>query len=167
MGRLAPVLGTAFLLLLGWQIRVQILKGGSDAWHGWSEEAPFYVTVCLLLLAANILIEAQKWQGLAALAGKHAPSFKAAFFSVLGGIAAGIVTPNRLGEYPARLLLLGGRRPSLRLVTAAVLGALAQFAALMLWGFTASLYLLQDSGSNWLWACLWGASGGTVLALLA
>lgn len=160
-------MGVAFLFLLGWQIRGQVLKGGNDAWQGWSEEAPFYIMGCLLLLAVNIFTEAVKWQGLAALAGKGVPRFKEAFFSVIGGIAAGIVTPNRLGEYPARLLLLGGRRPSLRLVTAAVLGALAQFAALMIWGVGASLYLFQNGGNPWILGCLWGAAGGTLLALLA
>ncbi len=143
------------------------MQSPGDAWKGWSEEAPFYFTFCLLLLGANILVEAKKWQGLAALAGRQPPPFKAAFISVLGGISAGIITPNRLGEYPARLVLLGGRRPSLRLVTAAVLGALAQFTALMIWGLLASLYLLQQGAAEWLWLCLWGAAGGTVLALAA
>ncbi len=120
-----------------------------------------------MLLFFNILVEAKKWQGLAALAGPQPPALKKAFYSVIGGIAAGLVTPNRLGEYPARLLLLGGRRPSLRLVTAAVLGVLSQLTALMWWGLAATVYLLFAGGAGWLWLCLGGAAGGLALALVA
>ena len=64
----------------------------------------WWLTVVLLLLPLNWALEAIKWKTL--LIHLEKISFIKALKSVLVGITAGFFTPNRLGEYPGRTLLL-------------------------------------------------------------
>ncbi len=117
------------------QIRKQATAGAGFDW--WPEETAAYLVAALLLLPLNIGIEARKWQLLAATA--IPVSYGRALYSVLGGIAASIVTPNRIGEYPARVLML--RQPnSTRLISVSVLGACAQLLCLMIAGLAGLIY---------------------------
>jgi hypothetical protein len=53
--------------------------------------------------------------------------------SMLSGIAVSILTPNRIGEYPARIMQLK-EHDSTRLVSVSVLGACSQMLAMMIAG---------------------------------
>src|SRR5690242_441279 len=55
-----------------------------------------------LLLAANVGVEAWKFRYMLGKASTRI-SFASAIHAVLAGAAAGIVTPNRVGEYAGRL----------------------------------------------------------------
>lgn len=88
-------------------------------------------------MPVNLALEAKKWQ---MLAGSAQPlSYKGALASYLGGIAFSMVTPNRLGEYPGRLLYLQ-RKNTLRLISVSVLGALAQLFTLFIYGTLGLIY---------------------------
>lgn len=58
---------------------------------------------------------------------------------MLSGIAVSILTPNRIGEYPARIMQLK-EHDSTRLVSVSVLGACSQMLALMIAGVVGLLY---------------------------
>lgn len=132
-------LGLALSLLLLWllyrQIRAQLDSGIVFQW--WPEStAPFFIAA-LLLLPVNIAVEAWKWR---ALVGTAFPiSFAQSLRSVLAGIAASVITPNRIGEYPGRILALKQQR-STRLISVSVLGACSQLLALMIAGVVGLLY---------------------------
>lgn len=58
---------------------------------------------------------------------------------MLSGIAISILTPNRVGEYPARIMQLK-EHDSTRLVSVSVLGACSQMLALMIAGIAGLVY---------------------------
>ena len=63
-----------------------------------------FLPVVLVLLPFNLLFEALKWQKL--VSGLQPLSLRLAFKSVLVGQTGAFFTPNRLGEFPARALIL-------------------------------------------------------------
>lgn len=85
----------------------------------------------LLLSIFNWMIEARKWQYLAAYV--ETISFKHALKSVLAGVTLGIATPNRTGEFGGRVFSLGKEARGEGLVLAAV-GSFAQFLVSVLAG---------------------------------
>ena len=97
---------------------------------------PFLV-LALVLMPLNIAIEAFKWKILAGVA--QPTSYTQAVKSVLGGIALSIVTPNRIGEYPGRILYMK-RKNTIRLISVAILAAFAQFLTLFTFGIIGLLY---------------------------
>lgn len=131
--------GIVVTLLLLWhlyrQIQAQLHSGVT--FNLWPQDTALFFCAALALLPVNICFEAAKWQRLVATAVPL--SFAQALRSVLSGIAASIVTPNRIGEYPARIMLL--KEPnSTRLVSVSVLGACAQLLALMIAGVLGLCY---------------------------
>ncbi|MBL4593272.1 MAG: flippase-like domain-containing protein, partial [Flavobacteriales bacterium] len=62
------------------------------------------IVITIFLLFVNWGIEAFKWRY--AISKVERISFKKAFKLTLTGITLGIITPNRVGEIPARALLL-------------------------------------------------------------
>lgn len=126
--------GIVLTAILFWQLYVQIApklelwRTGKVSIH----YGPAWMLICvILLLPVNLLLEARKWQILAGTAGPL--SFGAALASVLGGITFSLITPNRIGEYPGRILYL--RHPeSSRLVSVSVLGACAQLLSVLIFG---------------------------------
>ena len=97
----------------------------------WPKATASYFIIAALLLPLNISLEVRKWQILAGTA--MTCSFLQSLRSVLGGIAASLVTPNRIGEYPGRIMMMDGA-VSTRLISVSVLGACAQMLSLMLAG---------------------------------
>jgi hypothetical protein len=93
-------------------------------------------------------------------------TFRQALASYLAGIAGSVITPNRIGEYPARILYLK-RESTYRLATVAILGAAAQMLALFLFGAVGFAYYLTVQPAWWAQAsaiaCLVGL---VVIALL-
>src|SRR5690606_16203154 len=120
-------------ILLLWGIYLQVLKQLKkvDIDTIWQTGPDYFLWLCILLMPVNLLLEAKKWQ---ILAGSAQPlSFRGAMASYLGGIAFSMVTPNRLGEYPGRMLYLK-RRNTVRLVSVSLLGALTQMLTLFIFG---------------------------------
>jgi hypothetical protein len=131
--------GIVVTLLLLWylyrQIRAQLDSG--QTFSLWPEGTSAYFFAALCLLPVNVCLEALKWQRLVATA-EHV-SFGRAMSSMLSGIAVSILTPNRIGEYPARIMQLK-EHDSTRLVSVSVLGACAQLLALMIAGVAGLAY---------------------------
>ncbi len=158
----STVLSAGLLFLLYRQVSAQLHGVERSAWRQTHSVA--YLVGALLLLPLNLGLEALKWRLLAQTAG--AISYRQAAASYLAGIAASLVTPNRIGEYPGRILYLR-REASFRLVSAAVLGALAQMLALLAWGALGLGYFLAAHPQWWvaavLGACLLGIAGVSVV----
>ncbi|MBS1644523.1 MAG: flippase-like domain-containing protein [Bacteroidetes bacterium] len=133
--------GILVMALLCWhlyrQIVVQMQSGFQFQW--WPASGARYFIVAVLLLPLNIALEAVKWRSL--LSSVRDTSFVQALRSVLFGIGASVVTPNRLGDYPGRLLALQERH-STRLISVSVLGAISQLMALMLFGCVGLIYYI-------------------------
>lgn len=127
------LLGGTISLLLLWgiyiQVQKQLEKVDTDA--VWLTGPDVFLWLCMILMPVNVLLEAKKWQ---LLAGSAQPlNYRGALGSYLSGIAFSMVTPNRIGEYPGRLLYLR-RKNTLRLISVSVLGALAQMFTLFIYG---------------------------------
>jgi hypothetical protein len=117
------------------QIRAQIDSG--EQYSFWPDYTSGYFFAALSLLPVNLCLEAWKWQRLVATAERV--SFAQAMSSMLSGIAVSILTPNRIGEYPARIMQLK-EHDSSRLVSVSVLGACSQMLAMMIVGFVGLVY---------------------------
>lgn len=107
---------------------------GHDWWVG---NNIYFLLLGLLLMPVNLGIEAWKWK---LLAGTAQPlNYRQACTSYLAGIAFSIITPNRIGEYPGRILYLR-RKNTLRLISVSVLGAFAQLFAVLFFGIVGLVY---------------------------
>jgi hypothetical protein len=97
----------------------------------------FWLYLALVLMPVNILLETRKWQ---VLAGSAYPiSFSNALSSFLSGLALSILSPNRIAEYPGRILYLK-QKNTLQLISASVLGMASQILAFALFGSLACTY---------------------------
>lgn len=96
-----------------------------------------FLYACLLLLPLNILLEGKKWHILANLA--QPLTYGRALQSYLAGIAFAIVTPNRIGEYPGRILYLK-RANTFRLISVSILGSVAQMLTVFIYGLLGLVY---------------------------
>ena len=117
------VIGGCISLLLLWGIWLQVQKQLSKVdWDAVWVTGPIYLLIiAIALMPLNLLLEAKKWH---LLAGSAQPlTYRQALSSYFAGIAVSLVTPNRIGEYPGRLLYLK-RKNTIRLVGVSILGAL-------------------------------------------
>lgn len=124
-----------------WGIYTQVVKQlgklDSDPWQLLLSGNNIFLLCCLILMPINLAFEAKKWHILAGATQKL--SYRAAFTSYIAGIAFATVTPNRIGEYPGRMLYLK-RKNTVRLISVSILGATAQLLTLFIYGFIALLY---------------------------
>jgi len=127
---------SAVLLYSIWlQVTKQLGQMGTKVL--WQSGPNIFLYICLCLMPVNVALEAKKWQ---MLAGSAQPlSFRTALAGVLAGIAFSIVTPNRIGEYPGRILYLK-RKNTFRLISVSILGAVAQMFTLFLYGLLGLVY---------------------------
>lgn len=105
-----------------------------------------YLLLALGLLPLNIALESRKWHFLVRSA--QPISYVKALRSVLGGIAIALLTPNRIGEYPGRIVYLK-RQNTVRLISVSMLGAFAQFLNLFLFGLMALIWYSLHYPSWW------------------
>lgn len=125
------------LILLAWAIYHQVfgrkdletvLTGFNEhfSWHrvGW-------IVLAMVMMPVNWGLETIKWRYL--LLPELRLSFQGALVSVLAGISVSLFTPNRIGEYGGRLLLIPSSKSWLGL-SATFVGSLAQWVALLLGG---------------------------------
>lgn len=142
------LIGTTISAVLLWGIYAQAQKQfsqvDSDAWLG--SGISFYLILCILLMPVNLGIETCKWKILASSA--QPISYKESLKSLLGGIAISLITPNRIGEYPGRILYLQPKN-TIRLISVSVLGAFAQFVNLFLFGIMGLIFYNIHFPGDW------------------
>ena len=132
-------LGGAISLILLWSIYGQVTKqlAGIDG-SVWQHTGPVsYLICCIALMFANTSLEGYKWH-LLTRSVEPLPYWRT-FSSYLAGVAFSIITPNRIGEYPGRILYLG-RSNTFRYINVAILGSIAQLSAVYLFGLAGLIY---------------------------
>jgi len=161
---LAPVL----LVLLLWLIYRQMTgKGSFEADMAQVlqhlRNAPLYLLLPILLLApANWCTEAFKWK---LLLRKIEPvKYSKALSSVLTGMAFGLVTPSKIGDFAGRILYLENKN-KLRAAIATLIGNTAQTLVTFIAGIAGLIYLSIAHTGTWQIACLVAAViSGSLLA---
>jgi len=141
------VLGGAISALLLWGIYEQVIKQLEkvDMNTLWDTGPWYLLSTVVILMPINVALEAWKWQLLANSA--QPTTYRQAFMSYIAGIAFSIVTPNRIGEYPGRLIYMQ-RKNTTRLVAVSVLGSVAQLLTLFVYGCMGlAYYNIAFSGS--------------------
>ncbi|MAT40016.1 MAG: hypothetical protein CL946_10480 [Ectothiorhodospiraceae bacterium] len=136
---LRAALGIAAIVAIGFLIDpARILQSFAQA-----DAVP--LSAALILLLPNLYVQFAKWRYLLRSAG-HSAEDGDVLVSILGGFAAGILTPARIGEFGGRLIGMGGHEKN------SVLGLVAvDKAATMLMtvsaGIIASAMLFIDGVS--------------------
>ncbi len=141
---LGAALSVALLYLLYVQVAEQLARIDTNAL--WSHASNSYLAAGLLLMPVNLALEVWKWKLLAASAGPI--SYRSAAASYLAGMAFSLITPNRIGEYPGRILFLR-KKNTPRLVSVSVLGMFAQLIAVMLFGLIGLIYYNVNFPGIW------------------
>ena len=159
-------LGIGVAGILFWNLYTQAGKiGALSRVSFWPVDTVAYFIAALLMLPANLGIEVRKWQLLVRSATPI--NYAQACKSVLGGITCSLVTPNRIGEYPGRMLLLA-QKASVRLVSVSVLGGCAQLLTVFLFG-TAGLFFhaiaFPDTRHLWFITAATSLSGSVALLI--
>lgn len=145
-------LSALLLALLYKQVTAQLAEvrqqtgGGLTGLRNLLDFSPIWLYAALGLLPLNIGLEARRWRLLASVA--QPITFRQALASYLAGIAGSVVTPNRIGEYPARIFYLK-RESTYRLATVAILGATAQMLSLFIFGGIGFAYYLTVQPAWW------------------
>ena len=128
------------------------------------------LVVCLVLMPLNLLLEAWKWQTL--LKPVEVMGIGDAMRQVCYGMAGAFVTPYRIGDYPARVLLLKDKSHYVPAMTLAVVGSVALTAVILMLGIPAFALSFTDfqgyftgNGQTYLW--LVSLLLGVVLLVLA
>ncbi len=137
--RLNYALGIIVSVLLLWGVSIQVSHQLSkvDIGQAWKTGPIYLLCIAVLLMPLNLSLEAKKWHLLAASA--QPLNYRQALASYFAGITFSIVTPNRIGEYPGRLLFLK-RKNTLRLIGVSFLGAMAQMLTSFLYGLAGLIY---------------------------
>lgn len=133
------LIGAAVSFCLLWFILRQVQEQlHSDTGSLWLHTGPnYYLLFGVAFMLINILLESSKWY---LLANAVTPTpFSRTFASYLAGMAFSIATPNRTGDYPARILYLAGDR-ALRYIYVSVLGAASQLSATFIGGLIPLIY---------------------------
>jgi uncharacterized membrane protein YbhN (UPF0104 family) len=100
----------------------------------------FQLVLILFLMGLNWITEARKWQ-LLVQPLEPMPLIRSAT-AVLSGISLGFFTPNRIGEYPARSLML--RKTGMADgILVSMAGSLAQLLVTIMTGCISLVFLLQ------------------------
>ncbi len=105
----------------------------------WTERPMGLFWICLMLMPVNCSLEIIKWQWLRGFA--QPADWKKSIASYFAGISLSFITPNRIGEYPGRLLYLGLKNNSFRLISVSLLGMLSQLLTLFIFGALGLLYV--------------------------
>lgn len=90
----------------------------------WGAKQYLLFSICFLLLLVNWGIEAYKWKRL--IKSSVTISSIQALRTIFTSVTVGLITPNRIGEIPARVLLVKGKNNTKQLVYATLVGAYSQ-----------------------------------------
>ncbi|MDZ4682616.1 MAG: lysylphosphatidylglycerol synthase transmembrane domain-containing protein [Saprospiraceae bacterium] len=126
-----------------------------------------WLIFAVLLMPLNWGFETLKWHGL--IHRFSALTFWQAYRSVLAGVAVSLFTPNRIGEYGGRVLLVESGN-GWRAVAATLMGSVSQMVALLSGGVV-GLALFASAYFQWPSYLLWsvtltGAALSTGLLLI-
>jgi len=131
--------GGIISLFLLWSIYGQVTKQlagiNSDTWEHTGPD--IYLWLCITLMFANTSLEACKWYLLANVA--EPMGYGRAFSSYLAGVAFSIVTPNRIGEYPGRVLYIGSTN-AWRYINVSASGIISQLSGVYMFGLAGLIY---------------------------
>lgn len=143
---------TAFKILclagISFLLYHQLTSGkGITAWKSlyYAEESglkPIYLLIAIGLMPLNWWLEASKFKKL--MSPHTHISFGFAMSTVLAGIAAGIVTPGRVGEYVGRLITSDPDRKT-QVISATLLGSIAQNLCNIIAGLLFSYFFLKSA----------------------
>jgi len=97
--------------------------------------------LAVLLLFLNWGLEAYKWKF--SIKDVETISFFKSLKLVLTSVTIGLLTPNRIGEIPSRVFLLGNKKELKKLIIRTSYGAYAQVLATLLFG-SIGLYITSD-----------------------
>lgn len=97
----------------------------------------FWILPVFLLMFLNWGLEAIRWQYI--YKSIQPISLTKSFYAVITGTTAALITPNRLGEYPARIALSGKFSAPLA-ISSGVIGSIAQSTVTVLFGLVGLLY---------------------------
>lgn len=151
----AVLLGGIYL-----QVTKQLARVDAGAW--WQTGPQAYLWWCGALMLLNLALEGKKWQ---MLAGSAEPlSYARALASCLAGAALSIITPNRLGDYPGRIMYLR-RQNTFRLISVSVLGSFAQLLTIFIYGTAALTYYCVKHPGPW-WPLPALVASGVLMILL-
>ena len=114
------------------------------------------IAACIALMPVNMLIEAWRWRTLMPM------SLQAAQRQVYYSKLAGLITPWRLGEYPARAILMNDSPITdhnlwSRVLSMGAIGSATMTAAIVIAGTIALVFspsILQQLGNSYLYALI-------------
>jgi Lysylphosphatidylglycerol synthase TM region len=116
-----------------------------------------YLVISLFLMLLNWGVESYKWKY---IIRKYVQiNFFKAFKFVLTGVTISLITPNRVGEIPARVMLLNGDEKSKDLVWLTTLGAFSQLLITVILGVIGlffSSHYFENYYFNFLFLVLFG-----------
>lgn len=98
------------------------------------------IAIVFILLFVNWGVEAFKWKYVIQKVQKI--DFFTAYKLTITGITLGLITPNRIGEIPARALLLNNRKNLKDLIVKTAVGSYAQLIITFLFGSIAAIFVL-------------------------
>jgi hypothetical protein len=159
------IAGGAISIIVFWLVYLQVsrqldsVEAGAwqhTGWNGW-------LVFCLILMTVNILLESFKWYILSNIA--TSVTYTKAMCSYLSGIAVALITPNRIGDYPARILYLGGGN-TFRFVNVSVLGMVSQLSAIFIFGLAGLIYYVHSFPSIQAYGVLAACAAGLAGLLL-
>ena len=130
--RVKSIVGISIGLALICHILYTLLLNPCFTYHSFIQffnEAQHLLLILVLLLLLSSGIEIVKWKLL--LSSQQEVSWKQASSSVFIGQAASFVTPNRIGDYPARILSLNNKL-TYGTITLSILSASAQTIAILI-----------------------------------
>ena len=150
LGMLAFRIGVSLLALayIGWELN-RHADDFTQLWgHAWTGSAYAALALAMLLMPLNYLLEAEKWRS---VVRSFYPDLALgrAFWAVLAGMASGIFTPNRVGEYAGRVLFLSeGKR--VEAIVATFVDRVCQLLVTLVCGLLALGALVVEFGGGFL-----------------
>ena len=134
------VFAVAILTYLSWKIAAS-LGENQTLYHFEFNNIGILLTAVLLLMVVNWSIEALKWKRL--MNELQPLSFTTALTGVLAGVSTGLITPNRVGNFIGRVVVLDKEhRTKATLLT--LLSNLAQFVPSIFFGCWGLLFINAD-----------------------
>jgi len=106
-----------------------------------SKSSKLWFLLCLILMPFNWLLEARKWQLL--VKSFYSLDFKSALRGILSGLSIGIITPQRIGEYGGRILVLPSKY-NWEGVSSTFLCSIAQNMVNVVLGLLGAIIFLQN-----------------------
>ncbi|MCQ2346392.1 MAG: flippase-like domain-containing protein [Paludibacteraceae bacterium] len=118
--------------------------------------------ICVLLFPLNILLEACKWRFL--IRQIEPTSLLQAQKEVYYGMVGAFLTPYRVGDFPARTMLMTKREQWYIAVSLGLIGSAVLTLVIVAAGLPAAYLRLADNQHLWLWAGTAVVSVGLLLA---